>query len=213
MAETELLGLLAPDRRLALSYAPRAARCLFLGLYALDARLGTAVRTAREPALGQIKLAWWRERIAENPAQRPRGEPVLGALAAWGESGSALTALVDGWEQQLGEEPASTESIRAFTQGRGAACAALAGLLGADPIMANRAGLGWALLDLGALQGPSAGLRAVTDESDWQLPKLPRALRPLSVHFGLAQRTRDREFAVGGIGDLLVAMRLGLLGI
>lgn len=213
MAETELLGLLAPDRRLALSYAPRAARGLFLGLYALDARLEAIVRSAREPVLAQLKLAWWRERIAANPAQRPRGEPVLAALEPWGAESGALSALVDAWEHQLGDDPQSPDSISAFAQARAGTCAALARLTGADPEMAGRAGHAWALLDLGVLHGPSASLRTAADNANWQRPALPRSLRPLLIHFGLAKRSNSRDFAAGDAWDLLLAMRLGLLGI
>lgn len=213
MAETELLGLLTPDRRLALSYAPRTSRSLFLGLYALDARLAVIVRAAGEPALAQLKLAWWRERIAASPAQRPRGEPVLAGLELWGNESAALAALVDGWEHQLGDDPQSLDSILAFAQARAGACAALARLTGADPAMAGRAGHAWGLLDIAALQGPSASLRAAADNADWHRPALPRSLRPLLIHFGLAKRSNDRNFAAGDARDLLLAVRLGLLGI
>ena len=213
MAETELLGLIAPDRRLALSYAPRASRGLFLGLYALDARLEAIVRSAREPVLAQLKLAWWRERIAARPAQRPRGEPVLTALEPWGSESAALSALVDAWEHQLGESPQSPDSISAFAQARTGACATLARLTGADPAMAGRAGHAWALLDIASLQGLSAGLRAAADSANWQSPTLPRSLRPLLIHFGLAKRSNNRNFAAGDARDLLLAVRLGLLGI
>jgi phytoene synthase len=214
MVQTEPLQLLTPDRRLALSYAPRSVRGAWLVLYALDARLEAVVRSVREPLIGQLKLAWWRERIAEAPERRPRGEPLLAELAVWGKHAAALSALVDAWELQLGEDPAGTASIRAFALARGKACEALARQIGAaDPAMANQAGQGWALLDIAALQGPSPALRAVSEETDWQTPVLPRSLRPLLIHFGLARRARPRDFAVGGLGDLLLAMRLGLLGI
>ena len=213
MAETELLGLIAPDRRLALSYAPRASRGLFLGLYALDARLEAIVRSAREPVLAQLKLAWWRDRLAASPAQRPRGEPVLAGLELWGNESGALSALVDAWEHQLGDDPQSKDSISAFAQARAGACAALARLTGADPAMAGWAGHAWGLLDIAALQGPSANLRAVADIADWRSPALPRSLRPLLIHFGLAKRSNNRNFAAGDARDLLLAVRLGLLGI
>ena len=56
----ELLDTLAPMHRLALAYAPAEARPAWAGLLALDARLAGVVRAAREPVLGQLRLAWWR---------------------------------------------------------------------------------------------------------------------------------------------------------
>ena len=79
--------------------------------------------------------------------------------------------------------------------------------------MAGRAGHAWGLLDLGVLHGPSANLGAVADMADWRSPALPRSLRPLSIHFGLAKRSNNRNFAAGDARDLLLAVRLGLLGI
>ena len=213
MSDPALLALISPDRRLALGYAPAAARSLFLGLYALDAKLAGIVRSAREPVLAQLKLAWWRDQLGKPVSARPLGEPVLAALALWGESGGALAALVDGWELLLGDEYPARAQLTEFAEGRGTACAALAGLLAADPEAARRAGYGWALGDLGLMLGASEPLRQLAAEADWRRPHLARGLRPLLIHQGLARHSTSRNFAHPGPVALVLAMRLGLLGI
>jgi phytoene synthase len=60
---SQLAATLPIERRLALAYAPGRARAATLGLFALDAALGNLVRAAREPLLGQMRLAWWREEL------------------------------------------------------------------------------------------------------------------------------------------------------
>lgn len=213
MSDPALLALISPDRRLALGYAPAAARRLFLGLYALDTKLAGIVYTAREPVLGQMKLAWWRDQLAKPASARPRGEPVLAALAPWGDAGRALSGLVDGWEVLIGEESPAQTALADFVAARGGACAALAGLVGADPEAARRAGQGWALGDLGLQLGASEPLRQLAAKADWRSPRLNRAMRPLLIHHGLARRSINKDFAHPGPASLVLAIRLGLLGI
>ena len=76
MNEREFLSALPVERRLALAYAPANSRGLWLGLFALDARLGAVVQAAHEPLLAQIKLAWWRDELAKPLAARALGEPL-----------------------------------------------------------------------------------------------------------------------------------------
>ncbi|HEY6868328.1 MAG TPA: squalene/phytoene synthase family protein, partial [Novosphingobium sp.] len=133
-----------PLARLALAYAPARLRADWLAVLALDARLAKVVRQAREPMLAQIRLAWWRERLAADPAGWPRGEPVLAALAAWGEAAPRLVPLVDGWEALLGDPPLAGDSHALFADGRGVAMGALAARAEVDPARAEAAGRQWA---------------------------------------------------------------------
>ena len=213
MPETALLALISPDRRLALGYVPAAARPLWLCLYALDAKLGGIVRSAREQMLGQLKLAWWRDQLAKPVAARPLGEPVLAALTSWSDNATTLAALVDGWEPMLGDDyPAEVELVQ-FAAARGSACAGLAALLGAEPETARRAGYNWALGDLGLMLGVSESLRKLAAAADWRTPRLSRFMRPLLIHHGLARRSKNKDFAHPGPASLVLALRLGLLGI
>ena len=210
-----LLDGLPAEQRLALAYARADARPLFLGLFALDSRLAQVVRSAREPILGQLRLAWWRERLAEGT---PRGgEPVLALLAPMLASGQGLSALADGWEALLGEGPIEQTAIEHFAEGRATAYRLLARHLGAADASAEaeRAARNWAMADLAAhLSAPEerAVAMAVAAAQDWRRPALPRALRPLTVLHGLARRHRGAQPLIAGPTSLGAAIRLGLLG-
>ena len=216
MSPDPLLELLPVHLRLALSYAPVRTRALTLGLFALDCRLAGIVRGTREPLLGQVRLAWWRDRLGEKPEVWPEGEPVLAALRMWGAEAGALSAMVDGWEGLLGE-PLDGDALERFADGRANAFGALARLLQADPDEAMRTARGWALVDLsGKLGDPSerSAARELADQLDWRSSRLPRSLRPLAMLHGLARRAMLRgegELLAGGAAGL-VALRLGLLG-
>jgi len=196
---------LSPLARLALAYAPASAREHWLTLLALDARLEKIVRTAREPMLAQLKLAWWRDRLSADPAGWPKGEPLLARLAGWSDPAAlvALVALVDGWEELLGEPPVDAA---AFAAGRAAAATALARELGADGVGVGPASRAWAFADL-VLAG-----EGLTPEVP---PRgLPRAMRPLAVLAGvtLGAARKGRADALYTPGAWLTAVRIGLFG-
>ena len=218
MELTAHLASLLPERRLALAYAPARSRTLWLGLFALDARLGAVVQAAHEPLLAQIKLAWWRDELAKPSAMRALGEPLLALLHEWGEQAAALSALVDGWEILLSGEPLGPVELRQIAQARAAACLGLAARLDlsvAEPEV-SCAAQGWALAELGAaLTDPDqhAAANGLIAQHDWHRPKLPRELRPLLVLHGLAARQRGTAPLLPGPVAALRAVRLGLLGI
>jgi phytoene synthase len=64
---------------LALSYAQAPGRGALGALLALDDALAQLLRTTREPALGQMRLAWWREALARLDHDPVPAEPVLSA--------------------------------------------------------------------------------------------------------------------------------------
>jgi phytoene synthase len=214
-----LLQTLPPVARLALAYAPARAQPAWLAVLALDARLAQQVRSAREPILGQIKLAWWRERLAEPPAAWPQGEPLLMAVAGWHGHHPALAALVDGWEALLGGAPLPDAVLAQFVAGRAAAMQGLARVLHRPEAAAasGEAGAGWAIADLAAHLTDAderAAAGKLADAHDWRRPRLPRDMRPLVVLRGLGQRHLDGGGrATGSAGQLLLAMRLGIFGI
>lgn len=217
MDHAPLLAALPPEQRLALAYARGEGRDLFLGLLALDVRLAGIVRGSREPLLAQLRLAWWREQLTAPVGQRPEGEPLLALLDTWGESRSALSALIDGWEALLGEAPLAEAMLAQFAQGRADACAALARRLtpAADPQEAARAGRNWALVDLATrVSHPEERARGLglASRQDWRRPRLGRALRPLLVLHGLAERGKSGAGLVSGPAALVRAVRLGLFG-
>ena len=165
MVNAALTGARAAERRLAIAYAPAAARPALAALLALDARLGEVVATTREPMVGQMRLTWWHEALTRLDAAPAPAEPVLTAIAAdalpRGASGAALAAMIDGWEALL--EPAIGEAeALVHARGRGATLfAAAARVLGAADDGPAAAGEGWALADLAQrLSDPAARARA-----------------------------------------------------
>jgi phytoene synthase len=68
-----------PDRYLAALLAPAAARQHLLALAAFLGELRRAVALVREPAMGEIRLQWWREALALDGRMRT-GNPVADAL-------------------------------------------------------------------------------------------------------------------------------------
>ncbi len=134
----------------------------------------------------QLRLAWWRDRLAEPASAWPRGEPLLALLSAWDAERSALVALVDGWEAQgVGEDGGG-----ALDQARAGAILALTRLSGLPETPAMRdAATAWAA---GRIMPRT---------------RLPRALRPLLLldHFASADAQHPLRVMLG-------AMRKGWLG-
>lgn len=204
-------------RRLALSYAPPAARGPTLALLALDTRLAAILRAAREPMMAQLRLAWWREQLKADAAAVPAGDPLLSALLSWGPRREILAELVDGWEALTAAAPLPVEAFLALADARGAAFGVLAEVVGVprDREQAARLGRRWALFDLTAHLGdPEERRRAamLAEATDRGQIRLGRRMRPLVVLDGLAGRAFRRGDGPNRSGDLLAAMRLGLLG-
>ena len=189
---------LSPEIRLALAYAPAAVRPVQLAALALDAKLGSIVGQAREVLLAQIKLAWWRERLAEQPDQRPAGEPILAALAGWTGSVEALLALIDGWEAMLDPERPNPAVLAEGRAALGRGLALQAGAAGHAEV-AGEALRAWSL----AGTGQGSALPALS---------LPRNLRPLAVLYGLARRRAGEMPLLDGPLALAAAMRIGIMG-
>ena len=100
---------------------PQARRPAVAALWELAARLTKLLIDVREPLIGQIKLAWWRDMaamIAIDPAALPKGEPLLAELQGTWAGQGGLDALVDAAEAMLlaesdGERRAASESFGA----------------------------------------------------------------------------------------------------
>ena len=169
-----------------------------LAAFALDAKLAGIVAGARELLLAQIKLAWWRERLAEEPAARPQGQPILTALAAWRGSTEPLHALVDGWEAMLDPDQPDLVALAEARAALGRGLAAQAD----QPAWSEAAGAalhGWSLAALAA---------------GGELPRLslPRELRALAVLHGLARRRKGQMPLIEGPLALASAVRIGMIG-
>lgn len=198
-----LASELAPPLRLAVAYAPAHARPLWAALLALDQRLARAALGGNEPMLGQLRLAWWRDRFREPASAWPEGEPLLAALARFDAERPVLEALVDGWEQLCGGEAGSFAQDR-LADARAGAILALARAAGDR----NRSEAADAL----ARSWASADLARRLGEGDRRARgpavALPRVLRPLLILADLA----DTGESPRGVRDFLRLVRLGMFG-
>ena len=215
-APNHLPADLPPLERLALAWAPPAARPASAALLALDRRLAAILRHRREPLLAQMRLAWWRDRLGEGAEAWPRGDAGLDALRPWRDP-AGLIPLVDGWEALLCER-LDASAIAEFAEGRAQGCAVLAAQLDerAAAAAAQAAGRVWALADLAANLSDPAERDAVLAQARaaGAAPRLPRALRPLAVLAGLGARAVRRGGGplLAGRGAAAAALRIGLVG-
>lgn len=145
------------------------------------------VTSSTQPALGAIRLAWWREALERLDKAPPPPEPRLQAVATEllprGMTGAELAELEDGWATLLDEEP-DVERVAV----RGARLFAMAAkLLGASDTLLGVAG---------RLYGYETAFRAGPIGLHWPMEEMhqlcrhrfPRRLRPLTGLARLAAR-------------------------
>lgn len=215
-----LIERLPDEAELALAYTPPILRNALRIVLEFDARLARIVSATNEPILGQMRLAWWRDTLAMDAGKRPAGDAVLDALGReWHDQERGLVALVDGWEQLLGEPPLAQAAALAFADGRAAALAGLALLHEADEeTIANlrAAGRIWAMAD--AVSHLSDGEeRAMMLELGRAMAapgRLPSPFRGVAVLAALGARSlaAGGQPLMAGRGAALTALRAGLLG-
>jgi phytoene synthase len=161
---------------------------VWLSFLALDVRLAGVVRAAREPMLGQMKLAWWRDRLNADPANGPRVSPAGDAEGLGRRSqgprpaGRWLGSLLDEWD--------GGAALEALTQGRVAGGSPGAGAGRGHDRIAPMTRC-WAAMDLASHLGDPAEREAAMAKVaalDWKAGRLPKAMRPLTVLHGLARR-------------------------
>ena len=169
--------------------------------------MADVVARAREPMLGAIKLAWWRERLQELESGRVPAEPRLRAVAAEllprGVAGADLAELTDGWATLLEKNP----DVERMASGGAKLFATGASLLGASDPMIDAAG---------RLYRRSQVVRRNLTTVDWPLDALhavsrhrfQKALRPLSALAALAARPAEEPEATPGRSWTLIRHRL-----
>ena len=174
------------DRDLVRLHWPVELRPAFDALFAIDDVMAEVVASSTQPALGAIRLAWWREALERLDRHPPPPEPRLKAAAASlltrGVTGSALAALEDGFATLLDEEP-----DRDRLGAGGAALFAIgATLLGGDDAKLAIAGQLHAFA-----RAARRGHAAFPDDIDATIftgHRFPRVLRPLTAFARLAAR-------------------------
>jgi phytoene synthase len=195
---TDFADPLPPEAELALAWTLQDMRPRLRSALELDRRLARIVARTREPMLGQMRLAWWRDAFAKPVAERPRGDAVLDALGVhWQGREPLLAAMVDGWEVLVTAERLGAAEAEQFAAGRGAFITALGGDPAAPPLAARLAAAGerWALADAAAWVSDPAE-RAVLVETGLARSKpaeaLPRAFLGPAVLEALAWRALRR---------------------
>ena len=122
------------DRYLMLLVAPRRSRPLLAALYAFNLECARAVTAGgQQPMLGQMRLQWWRDRLADAPAgaNENTAHPVLAALTGMRRQAPALAPqlsdLLAARERDLTAAPfAGLDAVVAQARATGGGLAALA---------------------------------------------------------------------------------------
>jgi phytoene synthase len=175
------------DRDLVRLYWPVELRPAFDALLDVDEALAVVVTSSTQPALGAIRLAWWREaleRLDTNPPPpEPRLQGVAEELLPRGLTGAMLAELEGGWAALLDEE-ADVDRIGE----RGAKLFALAAkLLGMDDPKLDPAGRLYATEQV-ARTGLMRMHRPTDELTMLAGHRFPRGLRPLTGLARLAAR-------------------------
>ena len=176
------------DRDLVRLYWPVELRPAFDALFGIDDAMAEVVASSSQPALGAIRLAWWREALERLDTSPPPPEPRLQAVAEHlfphGITGTELAAIEPGWATLLDEWP----DIDLIAK-RGALLFQLgARVLGISDAGLSDAGSLYATIDV-ARRGIN-DLRAAANELGGL--RFARNARPLSALAALASRDLKR---------------------
>ncbi len=74
-------------------FAPRAQQARLWALYAFNQEIAKTRESVSEPTLGEIRLQWWRDVVAELRVGTIRDHPVVAALAAAQPSAAVFNVL------------------------------------------------------------------------------------------------------------------------
>ena len=188
------------DRELALLHMPSSRRNAFAALFAVDAAMGDVVARTTEPALGRIKLAWWREQLQALDEGPPPAEPRLSAAAEHllpsGISGAEIAELESGWATLL-----DPEVDGGLVAQRGSLLFRIGGrLLQFDDPALTDAGALYALASVGRRGVPELFEPARDRLAQLRGHRFARPVRPLTMLARAAVRDLGRQEAEGSAG-------------
>ena len=171
-----------PDRWLASRFigAPDL-RADLIALYALNHELARVAETVREPLMGEIRLAWWREALDEIFAGGPvRRHPVTDALASAirrrNLARAPLEAMVEARFADLEPETLADEAaLRAYVDGTAGALMALAIAAAGGGDAHDLRPIAWAWGLAGLLRLRQAGVARLPER--WDETAVRRAVR------------------------------------
>ena len=187
---------LTPLQRLIFAYAGAKDRRLYAAIFALDNRCAAILRATNEVMLGQMRLAWWRDVMAKPAEERPKGDPVLAALASLETEGldlANLVSVVNAWELLLVSEELTIDQAREYAEQRSFVFTAIAANIDTDmdKDAIEKSGRFWALWDFARHASDDVMRSTLMEELSDQRHailafRLPKALRPLSILLRLA---------------------------
>ena len=137
------------DRYLCALFAAPLARRRLVALYAFNFELARVRETVSEPALGGIRLQWWRESLDGVYRGAPRAHPVAQAMAALDAASwlprDGAEALIDARARDLDDAPfADPVALAGYVDATAVAVVELAlAALGACTDAAPAAGRAW----------------------------------------------------------------------
>jgi phytoene synthase len=180
------------DRDLVRLHWPVALRPAFDALFEIDDALGEVVASATQPALGAIKLAWWREQLQGLDGSSPPAEPRLQAayreLLPLGVSGAELAELENGWLKLVEREDPGSSVLAAEQRGPRLFLLGARLLAPANADDLTDAGREFAAADLARRGFFEIAPRPLLPGRD----RCRRELRPLTALWALARRDHRR---------------------
>jgi phytoene synthase len=172
---------------------PISVRAAVAALWLLDLAFADIASTTSDQRLGEIRLAWWRERLEDldsgssAPAE-PRLQAVARELLPRGVTGQELSELEDAWLPALQPFPWSREQAEGFRRRGRILFGVGVRLLGEEPSLAMAPGELWSLID-GAMHCSdisSRGLLISEARSIDVTSNVPRGLRPITISAAVA---------------------------
>jgi phytoene/squalene synthetase len=141
------------DRFLVTMFVPKVQRATLTALYALNIEIAKTRTVVSEPALGEIRLAWWREAVSDMTSGNIRRHDILEQLAGQALREDELHTLIDGRKPDLYRETMrDVESLISYavnTSGQLEGMAArLTGGEDEEIISARKIGTAWALIGM-----------------------------------------------------------------
>jgi phytoene synthase len=190
--------MLGADLGLALTYVPVRDRGALAALFAIDRAMGDVVSSTKEPMLGPIRLAWWRERLEEldegdaAPAE-PRLQQVERELIPRGVSGRELAALESGWLRMFDPFPWTVQTSEGIWFRGNLLFGLAARIVGRAEERIQGAGGLWALVDAARHCSDPDSRRMLLDQAcafgrGLSGFRFPGPLRPLSMLTVVAMR-------------------------
>ena len=177
-----------PDRWLSSRFAESEARADLVALYSLDNELAAVGRKVRDPLVGEMRLAWWREALEGLMATgETRGHAVLEGLKGARVPLDTGAGLPDRYIDAL-DPPADDEALLARIDETDGVVMALAALrLHPDARVEQVADAARALRLARSGQADRAAVGDVLKRGQAALAGLPAAAFPAVAHAALAR--------------------------